>query len=95
MIKRLKKDDVVIIKSVDRLGRNYNMILEEQRIRTKEKEADIAVINMPLLDMRIKGNNLVGKFISDVVLQVLSFVAKNEREKMKEKQEEGIRIARL
>ena len=95
MIKRLKKDDVVIIKSIDRLGRNYNMILEEWRIITKEKEADIAVIDMPLLDTRIEGKNLIGKFIADVVLQVLSFVAQNERETMKERQKEGIRMARL
>lgn len=82
LIRKLKKDDLVIIKSIDRLGRDYNMIIDEWRLITKEKEADIMVLDMPLLDTRIKGNNLVGKFISDIVLQVLSFVAQNEREKL-------------
>lgn len=94
LIKKLKKDDLVIIKSIDRLGRNYNMIIDEWRLITKEKEADIMVIDMPLLDTRIKGNNLVGSFISDIVLQVLSFVAQNERETMRIRQAEGIRTAK-
>ena len=94
LIKKLKKDDLVIIKSIDRLGRDYNMIIEEWRIITKEKEADIMVIDMPLLDTRIEGKNLVGKFISDIVLQVLSFVAQNERENIKLRQAEGIRAAK-
>lgn len=84
----------MIIKSIDRLGRNYNMIIDEWRKITKDIEADIMVIDMPLLDTRIKGNNLVGKFISDIVLQVLSFVAQNERETMKIRQAEGIKTAK-
>lgn len=94
LIKKLKKDDLVIIKSIDRLGRNYNMIIEEWRLITKEKEADIMVIDMPLLDTRIEGKNLVGKFISDIVLQVLSFVAENERKTMRVRQAEGIKTAK-
>ena len=94
LIRKLKKDDLVIIKSIDRLGRDYNMIIEEWRLITKEKEADIMVIDMPLLDTRIEGKNLVGKFISDIVLQVLSFVAQNERETMRARQAEGIKTAK-
>ena len=94
LIRILMKDDLVIIKSIDRLGRDYNMIIEEWRLITKEKEADIMVIDMPLLDTRIEGKNLVGKFISDIVLQVLSFVAQNERENIKSRQAEGIRAAK-
>ena len=94
LIRKLKKDDLVIIKSIDRLGRDYNMIIQEWRLITKEKEADIMVIDMPLLDTRIEGKNLVGKFISDIVLQVLSFVAQNERENIKSRQAEGIRAAK-
>ena len=67
LIRGLKKDGVVVIKSIDRLGRNYNMIIDEWRLITKEKEADIIVIDMPLLDTTNKGNNLVGKLISDIV----------------------------
>ena len=94
LIKRLKKDDLLIIKSIDRLGRNYEMIIEEWAKITKVIEADIKVLDMPLLDTRIEGNNLVGKFISDIVLQVLSFVAENERDNIKQRQAEGIRIAK-
>ena len=94
LIRKLKKNDLVIIKSIDRLGRDYNMIIEEWRLITKEKEADIMVIDMPLLDTRIEGKNLVGKFISDIVLQVLSFVAQNERETMRVRQAEGIKTAK-
>ena len=95
LLKKVKSGDVLFVKSIDRLGRNYNMILDEWRILTKEKDIDIVVIDMPLLDTRIKGKNLVGKFIADVVLQVLSFVAENERETMRQRQEEGIKIAKL
>ena len=80
LLKKLKKDDLLVIKSIDRLGRDYNMILDEWKKITKIIEADIMVIDMPLLDTRVEGKNLVGKFISDIVLQVLSFVAQNERE---------------
>lgn len=94
LIKKLKKDDLLIIKSIDRLGRNYQMILEEWAKITKIIGADIKVIDMPLLDTRIEGKNLVGKFISDIVLQVLSFVAESERNNIKQRQAEGIRIAK-
>jgi len=94
LIKKLKKDDLLIVKSIDRLGRNYHMILEEWAHITKNIGADIKVLDMPLLDTRIEGKNLVGKFISDIVLQVLSFVAENERNNIKERQAEGIRIAK-
>ena len=94
LIKKLKKDDLLIIKSIDRLGRNYRMILEEWSRITKTIGADIKVLDMPLLDTRIEGENLVGKFISDIVLQVLSFVAENERINIKQRQAEGIRIAK-
>ena len=94
LIKKLKKDDLLIVKSIDRLGRNYQMILEEWTRITKTIGADIKVLDMPLLDTRIEGRNQVGKFISDIVLQVLSFVAENERNNIKERQAEGIRIAK-
>ena len=94
LIKKLKKDDLLIIKSIDRLGRNYRMILEEWARITKTIGADIKVLDMPLLDTRIEGKNLVGKFISDIVLQVLSFVAENERINIKQRQAESIRIAK-
>lgn len=94
LIKKLKKDDLLIIKSIDRLGRNYHMILDEWSRITKVIGADIKVLDMPLLDTRIEGKNLVGKFISDIVLQVLSFVAENERSNIKKRQTEGIKIAK-
>lgn len=94
LIKKLKKDDLLVIKSIDRLGRNYHMILEEWARITKTIGADIKVLDMPLLDTRIEDKNLVGKFISDIVLQVLSFVAENERTNIKQRQMEGIRIAK-
>ena len=94
MKKKLKKDDLLIIKSIDRLGRNYEMIIKEWQELTKEINCDIVVIDFPLLDTRMDAENLVGKFISDIVLQVLSFVAQNERENIKSRQAEGIRIAK-
>ena len=94
LLRKLKNNDLLIIKSIDCLGRDYNMIIDEWRLITKEKEADIMVIDMPLLDTRIEGKNLVGKFISDIVLQVLSFVAQNERETMRIRQAEGIKTAK-
>ena len=94
MIHKIKKDDLIYIKSIDRLGRNYDMIIEEWTRITKIICADIVVIDMPLLDTRIKGSNLIGKFISDIVLQVLSFVAQSERENIRQRQAEGIRIAK-
>ena len=94
LIRKLKKGDLLVIKSIDRLGRNYEMILEEWSNITKNKEADIKVIDMPLLDTRVEGDNLIGRFISDIVLQILSFVAENERINIKQRQAEGIRIAK-
>lgn len=94
MKSKLKKDDLLIIKSIDRLGRNYEMIIKEWSDITKIIEADICVIDFPLLDTRSENTNLVGKFISDIVLQVLSFVAQNERENIRQRQAEGIRIAK-
>lgn len=94
LLKKIKKDDLLIIKSIDRLGRNYQMILEEWSRITKTIGADIKVLDMPLLDTRIEGKNLVGKFIGDIVLQVLSFVAENERNNIRQRQAEGIRIAK-
>lgn len=92
--KRLKKDDLLIIKSIDRLGRNYEMIIEEWACITKIIKANIFVIDFPLLDTRSE-TNLIGKFVSDIFLQVLSFVAENERQNIKQRQMEGIRIAKL
>ena len=77
--RKLKKGDLLIIKSIDRLGRNYEMILDEWKEITKVKEADIYVIDFPLLDTRDNEHNLIGRFIADIVLQILSFVAQNER----------------
>ena len=88
----MKQDDVLYIQSIDRLGRNYYEILEQWRILTKEKNVDIVVIDMPLLDTRI-GKDLLGTFISDIVLQILSFVAENERMNIKKRQAEGIALA--
>lgn len=92
--KKLKENDLLIIKSIDRLGRNYEMIIEEWTDITKNIKADIFVIDFPLLDTRKEKTNLVGKFISDIVLQVLSFVAQNERENIRQRQREGILIAK-
>lgn len=92
--KKLKKDDLLIIKSIDRLGRNYEMIIEEWACITKIIKANIFVIDFPLLDTRSE-TNLIGKFVSDIFLQVLSFVAENERQNIKQRQMEGIRIAKL
>lgn len=78
LIRRVRKDDIIYIKSIDRLGRNYKEIQEQWRILTKEKGVDIVVLGMPILDTR-RGKDLIGTFLSDVVLQILSFVAENER----------------
>ena len=93
LLKKLKEDDVLYIKSIDRLGRNYEEIIEQWRIITKVKRADIVVIDMPLLDTRC-GKDLMGTFLSDIVLQVLSFVAENERGNIKQRQAEGIAAAK-
>lgn len=91
--KKLKEGDLLVIKSIDRLGRNYNMIIEEWTYITKKVKCDIVVLDMSLLDTRIK-NNLLGTFVSDLVLQILSFVAENERNNIKTRQAEGIKIAK-
>ena len=93
MLRKLKKDDLLYIKSIDRLGRNYEEILQQWRILTKEKDVDIVVLDMPLLDTR-RGKDLMGTFLSDIVLQVLSFVAENERTNIKQRQAEGIAAAK-
>lgn len=93
MARRMKKDDLLYIKSIDRLGRNYEEILEQWRILTKEKGIDIVVLDMPLLDTR-RGKDLMGTFLSDIVLQVLSFVAENERTNIRQRQAEGIAAAK-
>lgn len=94
LLRRLRQDDLLYIKSIDRLGRNYGEVLEQWRILTKEKKVDIVVLDMPLLDTR-RGKDLVGTFLSDIVLQVLSFVAENERKNIRERQREGIEAAKL
>lgn len=93
LVRRMKKDDLLCIKSIDRLGRNYEEILEQWRVLTKEKGVDIVVLDMPLLDTR-RGRDLMGTFLSDIVLQVLSFVAENERENIRARQAEGIAAAK-
>ncbi len=94
MVKKFKQDDLLYIKSIDRLGRNYEEILEQWRVLTKEKGIDIVVLDMPLLDTR-RGKDLMGTFLSDIVLQVLSFVAENERTNIRQRQAEGIAAAKL
>ena len=93
LIRKIKSGDVIYIKSIDRLGRNYDEIQNQWRIITKEKKADIVVLDMPLLDTR-KEKNLLGTFISDLVLQLLSFVAENERINIRQRQAEGIAAAK-
>ena len=93
LTKTLKEGDLLYIKSIDRLGRNYDEILEQWRILTKVKNVDIVVLDMPLLDTR-KHKDLIGTFIADLVLQVLSFVAQSERENIRTRQAEGIALAK-
>ncbi len=94
LIKKMNCGDVLVIKSIDRLGRNYDMIIEQWHKITKVIGADIIVLDMPLLDTREKASNLTGKLISDIVLQLLSYVAETERANIKQRQLEGIRIAK-
>lgn len=94
MLSQLKSGDLVYVLSIDRLGRNYEDILDQWKLLTKDIGVDVVVIDMPLLDTR-KGKDLLGTFIADLVLQVLSFVAQNERENIRKRQEEGIRAAKL
>lgn len=94
LMKKIKKGDTIFIKSIDRLGRNYEMIIEEWKKITKDKGVFIVVLDMPLLDTRTRINGLLGVFVSDLVLQILSFVAENERTMIKKRQAEGIAIAK-
>lgn len=94
LIKKLKEGDELYIKSIDRLGRNYDEIIKEWNTITKEKNADIVVLDFPLLDTRTKINDLTGKFIADIVLQILSYVAQIERENIHQRQMEGINEAK-
>lgn len=93
LVKKIKEGDLLYILSIDRLGRNYREIQEQWRIITKEKNADICVIDMPMLDTRT-AKDLMGTFIADLVLQILSFVAENERVNIKKRQEQGIAAAK-
>lgn len=93
LMRKLKPGDVLVIKSIDRLGRNYDEILGQWRIITKEKHAGIIVLDMPLLDTR-QGKDLTGTLIADIVLQLLSYVAQTERENIRQRQAEGIAAAR-
>ncbi len=93
LLRRLRREDVLYIKSIDRLGRDYGEILEQWRVLTKEKGVDVVVLDMPLLDTR-RGKDLLGTFLSDIVLQVLSFVAENERSNIRQRQAEGIAAAK-
>lgn len=93
LLRKMKKYDLLYIKSIDRLGRNYEEIQQQWRVLTKEKGIDIVVLDMPLLDTR-RGKDLMGTFLSDIVLQVLSFVAENERTNIRQRQAEGIAVAK-
>lgn len=93
LLKKLKENDVLYIKSIDRLGRNYEEILEQWRILTKEKNVDVVVMDMPILDTR-KGKDLLGTLIADLVLTLLSYVSENERSNIKSRQKEGIEAAK-
>lgn len=93
LVKKLRAGDTLIIPSIDRLGRNYDEIIFQWRLLTKEKDVDIVVLDMPLLDTRKENKDLTGVFIEDLVLQILSYVAQCEREKIRERQREGIDAA--
>jgi len=94
LLKRIRPGDTLVIKSIDRLGRNYDEIIEQWRFITKERGADIVVLDIPLLDTRQKGRDLTGTFIADLVLQILSYVAQTEREFIHQRQAEGIAAAK-
>ncbi len=95
LLRKLKRGDIIVVKSIDRLGRDYDEILNQWRIITKEKQADIVVLDMPLLDTRQTGKDLTGTFVADLVLQILSYVAQTERENIRQRQREGIAAAKL
>lgn len=94
LIKKMKHGDVLVVKSIDRLGRNYNEIQEQWRMITKEKNVDIVVLDMPLLDTRKKDDDITQVFVADLVLQILSYVAQVERENIHQRQAEGIAAAK-
>jgi DNA invertase Pin-like site-specific DNA recombinase len=94
LLKKLRPGDTLVIKSVDRLGRDYGEILEQWRIITKEKQTAVVVLDIPLLDTRQKERDLTGTFIADLVLQILSYVAQQEREFIRQRQAEGIEAAK-
>lgn len=93
LVKKLRSGDVLFVKSIDRLGRNYREILQQWELLTKRRGVDVVVLDMPLLDTR-RDKDLLGAFISDVVLQILSFVAENERVNIRQRQREGINAAK-
>ena len=95
LIRRLKPHDILVVKSIDRLGLNYDEILDQWRVITKSRQADIVVLDMPLLDTSQSGRDLTGTFVADLVLQILSYVAQTERENIRQRQQEGIAAARL
>lgn len=95
LLRKIKRGDVLVVKSIDRLGRNYDEILNQWRIITREKQADIVVLDMPLLDTRQRGKDLTGTFVADLVLQILSYVVQTERENIRRRQMEGIAAAKL
>lgn len=95
LLSKLQKGDILVVTSIDRLGRNYEEILLQWRIITKEKQADVVVLDMPFLDTRKSGRDLTGTFMADLVLQILSYVAQAERENIRQRQKEGIAAARL
>lgn len=94
LIRKMRQEDLLYIKSIDRLGRNYKEIQQQWQFLTKEKGIDIVVLDMPILDTR-RGKDLMGTFLSDIVLQVLSFVAENERSNIRQRQLEGIAAAKM
>ena len=103
LMEKIRKGDVLYVKSIDRLGRNYDEIIEQWHIITKEKEVDIVVLDMPLLDTRVKEKDLTGKFIADLVLQILSYVAqlsvivydKDKQKVLQQREKEGFDLAQL
>lgn len=94
LVKKVRKNDTIIIKSIDRLGRNYIEIGEERKYLTQFKKVNMIVIDMPILNTKDRPDNLVGKFVADLVLQLLSFIAENERNNIRQRQFEGIKIAK-
>ncbi len=95
LIRKIRPGDILVVKAIDRLGRNYEEILDQWRFITKEKQVDIVVLDMPLLDTRQTGKDLTGIFVADLVLQILSYVAQTERENTRQRQREGIAAAKL